>query len=507
MRLTFSPDIISLFDLIRTELKQGRNLFLVGGAVRDSILDREINDLDFVMGDNPTSLAKRVARRLKMNYFVLDDERHTARVLYRTSEGNLSPLDFVQFTGGDLEEDLRNRDFTINAMAVSLRDFESLLDPLNGRADLSERLIRPCSDHALLDDPVRVLRGIRLALQFDFGFIEELHPQMHAAAGFLTATSYERQRDEFFKILEGPNPGEGMRYCRQFKVFDTLIPPLIEQEDIPASPPHTQPLFDHSIATVEYFGKLMDWIESGDAVQNESPWWISYVITELSQFSSEIGSFFAEEVTLGRSKRSLALLATLLHDIGKPLTMKMGEDDRLHYYGHARVGADLAWDAARRLQLSNAEADWIETIVRWHMDLLPLVNEKQPLSRKSIYRFFKRTQEVGIAIAILSLADTLATFGDTLTHEKWEMAVRVTKELFNAWWERKEALISPSILLDGHDLQKEFGLEPGKQIGQLLEALREAQAVGKVTDQEEAKAFIRSRMDQIKCGGKNESND
>ena len=496
MRLSFSEETSELLDMIRGELGKGQELYLVGGAVRDVYLGRKINDLDFAMDGNPTALAKRLARYLDVGFFVLDDERHTARVLYRTSEGDLSPLDFVQFSGGSLEGDLRLRDFTLNAMALSLRDLSNVIDPLNGLADLKAGLLRPCSDHALLDDPVRVLRGIRLALQFDLVFVDALPGQFRTAAAHLQLTSYERQRDEFFKILEGPNPAEGVRFCRKFNVFATLIPPLIEQADIPASPPHKLPLFDHTVAVVESFHLMLEHIQSRSTKPEGSPWWLSVAVSELSNFAGPMESFFSAEVTLGRSKRGLAILGALLHDLGKPLTMKTGEDDRLHYVGHANVGADLAWDAARRLQLSNAEAGWIKTMVRRHMALLPLVNREQPLTREQIYRYYKDTNEVGVAIALLSLADTVATYSNTLSREKWRAAVSITKDLLTAWWKHHAAVVSPTLLLDGNDLQAEFGLKPGKQIGRLLKCLREAQAVGKVTNLKEAKAFIRSRIDQ-----------
>lgn len=134
------------------------------------------------------------------------------------------------------------------------------------------------------------------------------------------------------------------------------------------------------------------------------------------------------------------------------------------------------------------------------MKLLPLVNAKAPLSRQAVYRFFNQTEDVGVAIALHSLADTVATFGDSLTPEKWQTAVGVTRQLFAAWWEGKEVLISPRLLLDGNDLQEAFGLKPSKQIGVLLEALREAQAVGEVTSLEEAKAFIHAKINQTVKG-------
>lgn len=201
------------------------------------------------------------------------------------------------------------------------------------------------------------------------------------------------------------------------------------------------------------------------------------------------------------------MLGTLLHDVGKPMTMTFGENDRVHYYGHAREGSDLAWEAARRLQLSNAEAAWVQTMVRRHMDLLPLMTQRQPLSRQAIYRFFQQAKDAGVAIGLLSLADTLATYGEHLSQENWEMALRITRGLFFAWWELQKAVVSPTPLLNGDDLQNEFGLEPGKQIGQLLDALKEAQAIGKVTDRSEAEAFVRSRVNQIKGGKPDESDD
>ena len=499
MRLKFSPEFQGLFELIRGEVKEGCQLYLVGGAVRDAFLDRDIHDLDFAMDGDPASLARQLGRRLGVSFFMLDDERRTARVLFHTAGGQLAPLDFVQFTGGGLEEDLLHRDYTINAMAVSLEDFTQVIDPLGGQADLAISLLRPCSDQALLDDPVRVLRGIRIALQFDLQMSKDLPALMRAAASKLPLTSYERQRDEFFKILEGPHPGQGMHCCHQYDVFTTLIPALSDQDGIPASAPHILPLIDHTIASVSYYALLLDRIRTGEK-EGDSPWWLSYAVDHLADFSSEVSAFFAEEITLGRSKKALALLGTLLHDIGKPGTMSTGEDNQRHYYGHAQEGASLARGAARRLQLSNTEAAWVETMVRHQMDLLPLVNKNQPLSRRAIYRFFQNTAEVGVALGLLTLADALATYGETITPEKWTLAVQAARTVFSSWWESQESVVSPKLLLDGNDLQSEFGLEPGQHIGQLLEALKEAQAVGTVSNLDEAKAFIHSQLNPKKGG-------
>ena len=208
MRLKFNPEIMGLLEIVRGEMDAACEPYLVGGAVRDAIIGCEVNDLDFAMEGDPTQLAKRVAKRLQVPFFLLDDERHTARVLYRDQAGQFSPLDFVQFTGNGLNDDLYNRDFTINAIALSVRDLSQIIDPLNGQSDLEAGLLRPCTALALLDDPVRVLRGIRVALQFDLVYSPDLPSLMRAASRQLPETSNERQRDEFFKILEGPEPAQ-----------------------------------------------------------------------------------------------------------------------------------------------------------------------------------------------------------------------------------------------------------------------------------------------------------
>lgn len=494
MRPKFSSKIIDLLDLVRAQLGSQQDLYIVGGAVRDALLGRKLHDLDFAMADNPTALARNLAKRLDAGFFVLDDERHTARVMYQNSEEDFFPLDFVQFTGDSLQEDLENRDFTINAMAVSIRNLDSTIDPLGGKPDLEAGLIRACSDTALMDDPVRVLRGVRLAVQFDFKFGPGLDGQMREAAGFLPRTSYERQRDEFFRILEGPDPASGIKYCREFGIFSTLIPPLLEQEAIPASPPHVLPLFDHTIAVVDQMFMLLQFLKDGKVNSDDSTWWLKDVLVELGQYSSEIEAYFHEEITPLRTKHGLALFGSLLHDVVKPLTVKTGEDGRLHYYNHADVGAEMAWETAKRFHLSNAESDWVSIMVRYHMDLIPMVNADDPPGRRTIYRFFKDAGEVGVAISLLSLADTLATYGENLTREKWTSALNVTKTLLSAWWEHQGTVVSPALLLDGNDLQEQFELKPGKKIGWLLEQLAEAQASGKVLTKEEALDFVQKRL-------------
>ena len=494
MSLEFNSEISFLLEVVRSCLGNGKELYLVGGGVRDALMGSLLHDLDFAMPEDPTPLAKCVANRLKAGFFVLDDERHTARVVNRMADHCLFPLDFVQFTGDNLSEDLQKRDFTINAIAVSLSDHLKIIDPLNGQEDLRAGLLRVCNFNSLLDDPVRVLRGVRLAMQFGFSYASGLEKLMQEAAPNLPKTSYERQRDEFFKILVGPNPSKGMAQLHHFKVFKTLIPSLETQEAIPASLPNSSSKSTHSFSVVDFYDQLLNSILSVGCYEKEKAWWISYVVSELKPFSENIKATFSEEITSGRTKRGLALLGALLHDIDKPLIMPASKDGLLLNDDHDVIGANLAWEAAKRLKLSNAESDWIRIMVCYHRCLIPLMGTEERPNRRTIYHFFAKTDEVGVAIALLSLADIAATYSDTLSKEKWTMAVQVAKDLFFAWWNHRGSVVSPELLLDGNDLQSLFELHPGQQIGYLLEVLREAQASGEVVTRKDAINFVRSQL-------------
>jgi putative nucleotidyltransferase with HDIG domain len=488
-----NPEVARLLKIIWESLDQDQDLFIVGGAVRDMLLSRPLHDLDFVMPVNPTTLARSVARKLQAGFFVLDDDRHTARVVYQSAEVGLFPLDFVRFTGDSLEDDLAKRDFTINAMAIPIRDMERIIDPYNGREDLAAGRLRACGPDVLMDDPVRVLRGIRQSLQFELSIEIQTADWMKNAAAGLPRTSFERQRDELFKILEGPNPAEGMDLCQKFRVYESLIPELVDQKSVPVSPPHVYPLWKHTTQTLSAFKAILNLL-SDQSLSVSVPWWLAEAGTVLGSYSERIRTYFRSRITPERSRLGLALLGALLHDIGKPVTMKLGDDDRLHYYNHDSIGAAIAYDTAKRLQLSNAEAEWVRTFVRYHMRLLPLVNADGSPTSRAIYRFFRKTGEVGVAVALFSLADSFATYGDSLEKTEWAKVLQVTQMMLTAWWQEQDQVVAPRLLLDGHDLQEIFDLSPGKTIGRLLAELSEAQAAGEVESKEEAIAFIQKLL-------------
>jgi len=498
MKLMIDDGLTDLIGLIHGELVPGQVLYIVGGAVRDLLLNRDLHDLDFVMAENPTDLAKSVARRLEVGFFVLDDVRHTARVVYKDPKGKQLHLDFVQFTGDSLDEDLNNRDFTINAMAIGLNDLTQVIDPLGGREDLEKRLLRACSDHALADDPVRVLRGARLAVQFNLQFVPGLEAAMQSAAERLPKTSYERQRDEFFRLLAGPNPAKGLWFCRCFRVFETLLPSLVDLENISNEPMHENDLVDQSIHAVAYYHQLLGLLSNDGYHSKEIDWRLTAIKKELGQFLTAIDYFFSSVVTPGRTKAELAFFGTLLHKIGQTHQAKTDLDE----LNQATVGGDLAWQEAKRLQLSNAESAWVKTLVRYQMDLRLLVAADELPNRRQVYRFYRKTGEVGVAIALQILAVALTSNDENLSPERWKRKLAIVSVLVSAWFEKHDKVVKPVPLLNGHDLQQYYGLKPGKLIGTLLSQLVEEQASGTISRNEEAHNFVQEKLCKLsKKGG------
>jgi tRNA nucleotidyltransferase/poly(A) polymerase len=197
--------ILTRLEQVRTALPPGSTAYLVGGAVRDMLLNRRTHDLDFVLPGKGIETARRVANALRGAFYVLDEERDTGRVVLFEPDGERQMLDFSVLRGPDLESDLRGRDFTLNAIALDVHSTQALIDPLRGAADLQAKQLRACAPSSFQDDPIRILRGVRLATAFGFRLLPETIHSMKQAVPGLERISPERLRDELFKLLStGP---------------------------------------------------------------------------------------------------------------------------------------------------------------------------------------------------------------------------------------------------------------------------------------------------------------
>jgi len=489
-----------LIDRVRDVLPH-QEIYLVGGAVRDILLNRLSQDFDFAVPSNGISLARRVANALKADFMVLDDERDTARVIVAESESSRTFMDFATYRNGTtLEADLRARDFTINAIAYDLRA-QTLIDPLNGTTDLRAKTIRACSSTSLTDDPVRILRAIRQAAAFKFKIELETRKAMKEAASLLPKVSPERQRDELFKILEGPKPDASMRALEMLGVFPYLLPELPAMKGVNQSPPHIYDVWEHTLSVLGYLEGIISALRVGYSAEATNDMLTGLLTLRLGRYREQLAAHFAESLNTDRSVRAVLFFSALYHDVEKPATKSVDEVGRIRFFDHDVKGAEVAANRGRTFNLSNDEVERIKKIIlhhmRFHFFTSRLEGDKKEPSRKAIYHFFHDSGEAGVDLVLLGLADLCGTRGHTLTQESWTAALDVARILLENYWEKPEETVAPPRLLDGNDLMRELNLEPGRVIGQLLEAIREGQAIGRIETREQALDFAREELKKM----------
>jgi tRNA nucleotidyltransferase/poly(A) polymerase len=491
---SYSPLLDKVHEILPDE-----ELYLVGGAVRDMLLNRRSHDLDFALPSKGIALGRRVANALQADFMSLDQDRDTGRVIVTEPDGSRTFLDFATYRGKDLDEDLRARDFTMNAIAFDLRT-QSLLDPLGGASDLRARLIRACSSASLSDDPVRVLRAVRQAAAFDFKIELETRKSMKQAASLLPAVSPERQRDELFKILEGPRPHASLRALEILGILPYLLPELPALKGVVQSAPHVYDVWEHTLSVLEHLERILAALAPGYNANDTNDLFTGLLTLRIGRFRERFARHFNESLNTDRSVRAALFFAALYHDVQKPATRSVDESLRIRFFDHDIKGGDVAADRGRAFNLSNDEVQRIRNIIQHHMRFhffsSRLEGNGQEPSRKAIYRFFRDTGKAGVDLVLLGLADLRGTRGSTLTQETWSAALDVARILLENYWEKPQETVAPPRLLDGNELMSALGIPPGRIVGQLLEAIREGQATGKVETKEQALNLAREQLNK-----------
>ncbi len=492
---SFSP----LLDSVHEALPADQEIYLVGGAVRDALLGRESHDLDFAVPANGIKLARRIANKLKGAFYPLDNERDTGRVVMIQEDGMRTVMDFATYRGAGIEADLRDRDFTLNAIAYNLGT-EVIFDPLKGANDLRAKLIRACTPESLANDPVRVLRAVRLAAGLDFQIDKGTRQKMKQAAEGLRSVSPERLRDELFRILEGPQPGTAIRALEMLGVLPHILPELPALKGVEQPTPHVYDVWTHTLSVMNHLEDLLAALALGYDPESTGDLFTGLLVLRLGRYREQFAAHFANPLNADRSVRALLFFAALYHDVAKPACKTTDEDGRIHFWDHDVQGAEMAAARANVLHLSNDEIHRLRLIIRHHMRVHfhsnRMEKEHREPSRKAIYRFFRDAGEAGVDLALLAMADTRATRGHTLTQGTWAAALDICRTFLENYWEKPTETVYPPRLLDGNEVMTAFDLKPGPRVGEVLEAIREAQATGKVHSREDALAFAREWLEE-----------
>jgi putative nucleotidyltransferase with HDIG domain len=484
---------------VRQHLPAGLAAWLVGGAVRDALLHRPVSDFDFVLAGDALAAARGLANALGGAYYPLDAERGVGRVVLAGGATRLT-LDLSNLRGPDLPADLAARDFTLNALAIDLGQPGALIDPLHGERDLRAKLIRQCSPRAMADDPLRAIRAVRLGAELRFRIEPETLAAVRGQAQTVAAVSAERRRDELLRCLGGPRPGAAIRSLDRLGLLPALLPELSALHGVTQSPPHVFDVWEHTLTVLDRLVEVLaalDPVYNIDAVSDVT---LGLASMRLGRHRQALGGHLAASLNSDHPLRTLVLLASLLHDVGKAATRTVEPDGRIRFFDHENVGARLAQVRLSELRLSSEEAARVSAIVAQHMRPRSLASEPR-VSRRAIYRFFQQAGPAGVDVVLLSLADFLGTYGDSPPPtDEWNRLLSVCSELLRAYFETPAEVVRPPTLLTGDDLQREFALKPGPEIGQILAELREAQAAGEVADRPAALEWVRRYLDNGRTG-------
>jgi poly(A) polymerase len=464
--------------------EHGIEAYLVGGFIRDALLKRATADIDISLKGDALEVARQVAITLGGRYVLLDETNRVGRVVVSADAESRWAIDFSTLKGS-IEQDLAQRDFTIDAMAVELSGSGKqptdirLIDPFNGYGDLQQKVIRVVAESVFEADAVRLLRAVRLAAELSFAIDSKTETLIRRYSHLIAGVAGERVREELLRLLAVPQTGHLLQYVDKLGLITAVIPELLPSKGAKQPKEHFWDVFEHSVKTVEALDFLLhegSWEYADEEVLAAVPW------------SAKLARHFDAEVSRGSTRRSLLKLAALVHDIAKPQTKTIEADGRMRFLGHAREGAVLVAGVLERLRFSTKEIKQVEILVRHHLRPVQMSPDGLP-TRRAIYRYFRDTGEAGIDTLFLSLADHLATRGPHLDLEQWrEHGQMVAYVLCQR--AQEASLTKPTKLVDGNDLINIFGMKPGPRIGKLLEAMREAQAAGELATRDEALSYV-----------------
>lgn len=449
-----------------------RPTWVVGGALRELLSGGAAADLDLAVGGGALELGRRLADRLDARFVVLDEARGAGRIAPRSGGAG---VDLVDLRAATLEDDLRARDFTVNALAAPVAELlrdgaAAIVDATGGLDDLRDRIVRPCGPAAIGDDPVRALRGVRLAMRPGWRLHSHAGPAIQAAAPLLTRVAAERIREELLGILSEPAAAWGLRELDRLGVLAVLLPESLAMRATAQPLPHHFDVWEHSLRAVEGVDALLA------SLDTLAPW------------GPALRAHLALDLGGGLTRREALKLAALLHDVAKPET-RANVGGRIRFIGHDTVGARRAADVALRFRLPGHASRVVERLVAEHLRPMHLA-QAGVITRRARFRFFRALGDEARDLLLLALADAAALDGASPLAVWTGPGGRVVRDLI-AGADEEEAAVAAPALLRGEDVMEAFGVPPGPEVGRLLALAREAQALGLVSTRDGALAHLR----------------
>lgn len=410
-------------DVLKKLNIEGFKAYIVGGSVRDLILGKTPSDYDITTSASPDEI-----QEVFHEYKTIDIGKKFGTIILILSEGNIEITTFreegdysdgrrpdrVEFSN-DILIDLSRRDFTINAMAYN--NVDGLVDPYNGREDLRQKTIRAVGEPKIRfkEDYLRILRAVRFATQLDFRLYESTYNACMELSSCIIDISPERVREELFKILLSPIPSKGILLMQELKILDVILPELLDAVGLDQkNPNHNRNLYDHILCVLDKTPPILE-----------------------------------------------VRAAALLHDIAKPRTFTVDKKGIGHFFGHDKIGAEMAKDILERLHCSKSFIDKVSKLVREHM-------HHPSMKEKGLKRQLRRVGEENIFDLILLKKADMKCKDDKKDISVIETRAERIKEILK----NNEPYNKSHLKIDGNDIIA-LGFPKGKIIGEILDYLLE----------------------------------
>ena len=447
-------------DFILKEVNEG---YLVGGIIRDFLMGKSSVDRDIAI-KGAEEFAHKIADKFDGTFITLDSVNKIFRVVL---PDKTNFLDISEIEGSTIEEDLKRRDFTINAIAYDLKN-DKFIDTTGGINDLENKVLRHISDKNFEDDPLRILRGFRFFSTTGFRMTEELESAISKYAHLILNPAPERINYELMKLFGGKYAAETLLKMNEFGILEELFPFVKEMKQVPPNTHHHLDLLHHVIETVRQID-----------IQYEN-------------LTGEVKEHL-QKVDFGGFPRINHLkLAGFMHDIGKFSCWTIEENGRHRFIKHADIGAELAIPFLKKMKFSKKQIEYITSMIKNHIYPSNVIAAPD-LNDKIMMRYIRKMEDNVIDNIILAKADRLSARGVDVTEEMIENNMRGLDRLLKFYLEKKDTLKPLPKLLDGKEIMELTGLKPTPQLGKIIEALKEAQLNGDVTNIEEAEVFIKNK--------------
>lgn len=440
-----------------------KGTYIIGGSVRDLLLGRTPTDYDIAVTGNPEQFAKKLMAKSDGHLVRLGKP---GQMIIRVISGDLI-FDITSLNGTSIEDNLNQRDFTINAIAYDLYS-ERIIDCLGGLQDLADKKVRMVSKEIFKKDPVRLIRAYRIGACLNFEIEAKTATAIKSNTQLLKNIAGERIRVELFTMI---GTSTSYLYLSQMAISGLLTAIFPDLDRLKGCFQNHHHHFDGFEHTMRAYGHLETLLNDPGKI--------------LPDTSAKIHQY------IHKNKPALIKCAILLHDIGKPLMKTLDSSGNCHFYGHARKSADMAQKISQRLRFSNHERQFIDGIIRNHMKPLSLFTayEKKTLTQKGITRFYKKCGEYTPALLLAAIADTKAK--QNKLNEKNKAFKSFLKKMIFEYFYHYQPISDEPPLITGRDLIHVFGLTPSPLFRKILNLVDDAKLTKTIENRSEALELVK----------------